>query len=210
MKRGRFYRHHIILCIHIHPWSAHDPVAVAKSPRSGVLRSHAVRAAGSDCPTTHVCALSRERDLRAWRDRWLDRDPGSNGTDLPIQVDDSPQQFGSAQRRQAGSLDRESHDRNRGGSARDDLRRGRGLRRWEPGSNAAAECGSFALHWRQHRAEHGVLCRRRGGVATEDRIIHASSSRLRCVLGKQARRSGQGSDQCGADTGRDRMCRAWS
>ena len=119
--------------------------------------------------------------------------PRTDAADLRLQVDDPPQQRGGAQRRHAGSVRRQGHDRDCRRPARDDLRRGRSLR------------GSDALRPRRPPLaaprfvggntgrNTGLLRGRRGGRAREDRPVDAASGRLRRVLGRQARRAGEAS-----------------
>ena len=97
-----------------------------------LLAAAAIRlgaARGANRAATHLCALSRQRHLRRRRNRRLDRDAGPVDTQVQLQVDHPPQQRRRSQGRQARSLLRLRQDRNHRRSARDDLRRGRAVRR---------------------------------------------------------------------------------
>ena len=82
-----------------------------------------------------------------------------------------------------------------GGPAGDALRRDRSGRGSVAGGPAASgRCA--ALHRRQHRTQHRPLRGRRSRRADQDRAVDAAAGRLRRVLGAQARRAGEDSDQC--------------
>ena len=59
---------------------------------------------GADSAAARLHAVSRQRHLRRWRHRRLDRHAGTRAADLRVQVDDAPQQRGGAQGRHAGSV----------------------------------------------------------------------------------------------------------
>ncbi len=128
---------------------------------------------------------------------------GCRAADLRLQVDHPTQQRGRAQGRHAEPLERPRRHRGRGRPARHDLRRGGSGRESGSAVNDRAR-RACPLHRRQHRAQHRVLRRRRGGGAGEDRPLGAPAVRFRRVLGREARRAGRDSNQPRADAGRDR------
>src|SRR5574339_983743 len=79
-------------------------------PGARAVRHLAFCTACTDSAAAHVHAISRQRNLRRRRNSWMDRDAWPDAAELCVQVDDSPEQRGGPEGRQAESVQRKGHD----------------------------------------------------------------------------------------------------